>query len=138
MPDVIEIDLKNPYFKLNYPLILKKMEEGAAVILHKRQHAVVLMKILNRKKYQYGFIMESDNTWKVFIKQKIEKEGVGICMLDEKYEKIFEVLFQGGVLTKKNMGELLAIIRAFKKYFPKNKKIIEHEKGSTGYSIWLK
>ena len=76
MPDIIEVDLRNPYFKLNYPLILKKMEEGAIVIFHQRQYGVVLSKTLG-KKYQYGFTAQADNTWKMFIKKgKVTGEKV--------------------------------------------------------------
>lgn len=126
------MELLNPYYKWNYAFIISKMEKGAIAILHERHHGIALTKALDRKKYKYGFTKEPDNTWKLFIKDEKEVK----FSADEKYDKIFQTLLEGGVV-KGTMGDFLATIREFKKRFPRSKKSVKHEKGSSGYSIWL-
>lgn len=134
MTDIIEIDLRNPYIRPNYQYIVQKMEEGVVVIVHQRQDAVIMAKNMKRKNYKYGFTKQPNNTWKIFIK---EGEGDIVVHVDEKYDQIFKVLAKRGILTGKNMGELLSIKRTYKKQFPDSEKSIVHRKEEGGYSVWL-
>lgn len=134
MADIIEIDLENPYIRPNYQYIITRMEEGAVVIVHQRSDAVIMAKNMKRKNYKYGFTKQPNNTWKVFI-----KEGAGgvVVHADEKYNDIFKILTKGKSLTGKNKGELLTIMRTYKKEFPDSKQKIAYKMKEDGYTIWL-
>lgn len=137
MPDIIEVDVSSPWVRPNLRFIVKKMEEGAVLIIHDLKIATSIARSLARKKYTYGYTTEPNNTWKLFIKGTEDSEDDIAVYKDEKYDAICEQLTNGETLTKKNMGELLVIMRIFKKRFPKCKKKIVHKKGKSGYALWL-
>lgn len=140
MPDIIEIDLdlKHPYLRVNYQSIFKEMEQGAVVVVHQREHAVMIAKTMKRRGYQYGLTAQPDKTWRMFIKKekKVGKD-TNIINADEKYNQMFKELMEGKVLMDKNHGELLAINRNFRRQFPESKKKIVSSSKDRIFSIWL-
>lgn len=134
MPDIIEINLKNPYIRPNYQYLVQRMEEGAILIVHQDLDMRTIVKNLDRKKYKYGITQQPNKTWKIFIKKG---KGNVVTHIDEKYDLIFRDLHAGSKVTDKNMGDLLAIMRNYKRSFPNSKKKIMYKKEEGGYTIWL-
>lgn len=137
MPDIIEVDLSSPWVRPNFKFIVKKMEEGAVLIIHDLKDATSVVKSLTRKKYTYGYTTEPNNTWKIFIKGTEDSKDDIAVYNDEKYDAIYEHLNKGETLTNKNIGELMVIMKIYKKRFPKSKQKIVYKKGKSGYALWL-
>ena len=141
MTNIIDIEVQTPYLRPNYNYIVDCMlEEGAAVIIHKKEESAFLGKNITRRGYAYGMTNVVENQWMILIKGKAKPPVRGMQVdldnIPEYYQKKIDLLAKKKEVLINNRGQAIYLIGLYRKANPTDKRKITFKKQDDGYLMW--
>jgi hypothetical protein len=139
---IIDVDVKTPFLRPNYNYIIDLMEqEGAVMLLHDRAEVKNIHSCIKNSDYQFGAVRISEDTWKVYLKEKKKKAKIGlqydIESFPEEYAKKLKLLEQGNKVSFLNRGQTVFFMGVYKKHYPEESRKFKMKKNESDYSLWL-
>lgn len=132
MPDIIDIDIKTPFFRPNYAYVLDLMEkEEVEIILHSRDEILAWKSSANHRKKVMIAEKIGKNAWKIkLIKNKTNESTV--------FSQKIELLKQGEEIYAINRGQALRITQEYKKIYPHDYRKLKMEcNDKENWRVWL-
>lgn len=141
MTNIIDIDVQTPYLRPNYNYIVDCMlEDGSAVIVHRKEESSLLGINIKRRGYAYGMTNIEENKWRVVIKGKAKpaKRGMQVDLenIPDHYLKKIELLSKGKEIILTNRGQALYFLGLYREAKPKDNRKITFKKQEDGYLMW--